>query len=124
MRYLFRLNAEKGSAKKADIPGYRVGGKTGTAEKVVGGRYSSEKVMTAFTAVFPMDRPRYALLVMLDEPKPTKDTHGYRTSGWNAAPVTGKIVSRIAPLLGVVPDFDTPPNVPPGIAAAALGEVR
>ncbi len=124
MRYLFRLNAEKGSAKKADIPGYRVGGKTGTAEKVVDGRYSSEKVMNSFTAVFPMDRPRYALLVMLDEPKPTKDTHGYRTSGWNAAPVTGKIVSRIAPLLGVEPDFNAPPNLPPGLTAASLGENR
>jgi cell division protein FtsI (penicillin-binding protein 3) len=124
MRYLMRLNAEKGSAKKADIPGYRVGGKTGTAEKVVGGVYSSEKVMTAFTAVFPTDAPRYALLVMLDEPKPTKDTHGFRTSGWNAAPVTGKIVARIAPLLGVVPDFDAPPNLPPGLTAAALGEIR
>jgi cell division protein FtsI (penicillin-binding protein 3) len=124
MRYLMRLNAEKGSAKKADIPGYRVGGKTGTAEKVVNGGYSSERVMTAFTAVFPSDAPRYALLVMLDEPKPTKDTHGFRTSGWNAAPVTGKIVARIAPLLGVVPDFDAPPNLPPGLTAAALGEVR
>lgn len=124
MRYLMRLNAEKGSAKKADIPGYRVGGKTGTAEKVVNGVYSDEKVMTAFTAVFPTDAPRYALLVMLDEPKPTKDTHGFRTSGWNAAPVTGKIVARIAPLLGVVPDFDAPPNLPPGLTAAALGEIR
>jgi cell division protein FtsI (penicillin-binding protein 3) len=124
MRYLFRLNAEKGSAKKADIEGYRIGGKTGTAEKVVNGRYSSEKVMTAFTAVFPMEKPRYALLIMLDEPKPTKETHGYRTSGWNAVPVTGKIISRIAPLLGVTPDFDAPPNVPPGITAAALGEIR
>jgi len=124
MRYLFRLNAEKGSAKKADIPGYRVGGKTGTAEKVVNGRYSGEKVMNFFTAVFPTDAPRYALLVMLDEPKPTKDTHGFRTSGWNAAPTTGKIVARIAPLLGIKPDFDTPPATPPGIAAAALGEIR
>jgi cell division protein FtsI (penicillin-binding protein 3) len=124
MRYLMRLNAEKGSAKKADVPGYRVGGKTGTAEKVVNGRYSNEKVMTAFTAVFPTDAPRYALLVMLDEPQPTKETHGFRTSGWNAAPVTGKIVARIAPLLGIKPDFDPPPNLPPGMTAAALGEIR
>lgn len=124
MRYLFRLNAEKGSAKKADVPGYRVGGKTGTSEKVVNGRYSSDQVMNFFTAVFPMDRPRYALLVMLDEPKPTKETHGFRTSGWNAAPVTGKIVSRIAPLLGVEPDFNAPPNLPPGMTAASLGENR
>ncbi len=108
MRYLMRLNAEKGSARKADIPGYRVGGKTGTAEKVVGGRYSSERVMCAFTAVFPSDAPRYQLLVMLDEPKGLPETHGFRTSGWNAAPTTGAIVERIAPLLGVKPRFDAP----------------
>jgi cell division protein FtsI (penicillin-binding protein 3) len=108
MRYLMRLNAEKGSARKADIPGYRVGGKTGTAEKVIGGRYSSEKVMCAFTAVFPSDAPRYLLLVMLDEPKGLPETHGFRTSGWNAAPTTGAIVERIAPLLGVKPKFDAP----------------
>ncbi|MFC5069242.1 peptidoglycan D,D-transpeptidase FtsI family protein [Flaviflagellibacter deserti] len=126
MRYLMRLNATSpaGSAKKADIPGYRVGGKTGTAEKVVNGRYSDDKVMCAFTAVFPADAPRYALLVMLDEPKPTKETHGFRTSGWNAAPVTGRIVARIAPLLGVKPDFDIPPMLPPATQAAALGSIQ
>lgn len=108
MRYLMRLNAEMGSAKKADVAGYRVGGKTGTAEKVIGGRYSNEKVMCAFTAVFPTDAPRYLLLVMLDEPKGLPETHGFRTSGWNAAPTTGAIVERIAPLLGVRPKFDAP----------------
>ncbi|MGQ4273157.1 peptidoglycan D,D-transpeptidase FtsI family protein [Terrihabitans sp. B22-R8] len=122
MRYLFRLNAEKGSAKKANIPGYMVGGKTGTAEKVINGRYSDTKVMTAFTAVMPTTKPRYALLVMFDEPKGTKATHGFRTSGWNAAPVTGRIVSRIAPLLGLEPDFDAPPNLPPAQYAAAIGD--
>jgi cell division protein FtsI (penicillin-binding protein 3) len=124
MRYLMRLNAEKGSAKKADIPGFRVGGKTGTANKVVNGRYSDDKVMTAFTAVFPMDAPRYALLVMLDEPKATPQTHGFHTSGWNAAPVTGKIVARIAPLLGIEPNFNVPPNLPPGQQAASIGEIQ
>jgi cell division protein FtsI (penicillin-binding protein 3) len=122
MRYLLRLNAEKGSARKADIPGYRVGGKTGTAEKVVGGRYSKERVMNAFTAVFPTDAPRYMLLVVLDEPKPTPKTHGFRTSGWNTAPVTGAIVERIAPLLGIEPKFNVP-NLPPMVTAASL-EVR
>lgn len=117
MRYLMRLNAEKGSAKQADIPGYRVGGKTGTAEKVVNGRYSHDKVMTAFTAVFPTDNPKYALLIVLDEPKALPETHGFRTSGWNAAPVTGKIVTRIAPLLGLEPKFDAPPNLPPAMEA-------
>jgi cell division protein FtsI (penicillin-binding protein 3) len=126
MRYLFRLNATHpaGSAKKADIPGYRVGGKTGTAEKVVNGRYSHDKVMNAFTAVFPMDKPRYALLVMIDEPKPTPATHGFRTSGWNAAPITGRIVARVAPLLGIQPDFDAAPMLPPAQYAAALSDIH
>jgi cell division protein FtsI (penicillin-binding protein 3) len=109
MRYLMRLNAEKGSAKKADIPGYRVGGKTGTAEKVIGGRYSKTKNLTAFTAVFPMDKPRYMLLAVLDEPKALPETHGFATSGWNVVPVGGKMVERIAPLLGVEPDYEAPP---------------
>jgi cell division protein FtsI (penicillin-binding protein 3) len=64
--------------------------------------------MCAFTAVFPTDAPRYLLLVMLDEPKGLPETHGFRTSGWNAAPTTGAIVERIAPLLGVKPKFDAP----------------
>lgn len=118
MRYLMRLNAEKGSARKADVPGYRVGGKTGTAEKVINGRYSKEKVMTAFTAVFPTDAPRYALLLMLDEPKGLPETHGFRTSGWNVVPAAGKVVARIAPLLGVEPDMNAPPNLPPGAQTA------
>jgi cell division protein FtsI (penicillin-binding protein 3) len=109
MRYLLRLNAEKGSAKKADIPGYRVGGKTGTAEKVINGRYSKTKNLTTFTAVFPMDAPKYMLLVVLDEPKATPETHGFTTSGWNAAPITGRMVERVAPLLGVEPVYDAPP---------------
>ncbi|MGA0530559.1 peptidoglycan D,D-transpeptidase FtsI family protein [Hansschlegelia sp. KR7-227] len=108
MRYLMRLNAEKGSAKKADIPGYRVGGKTGTAEKVVGGRYAKNKNLTAFTAVFPMDKPKYMLLVVLDEPKSLPETHGFATSGWNVVPVGGKMVERVAPLLGVEPNYDAP----------------
>lgn len=109
MRYLMRLNAERGSAKKADIPGYRVGGKTGTAEKVIGGRYSKTKNLTAFTAVFPMDAPKYMLLAVLDEPKALPETHGFATSGWNVVPVGGKMVERVAPLLGVEPKFDVPP---------------
>jgi cell division protein FtsI (penicillin-binding protein 3) len=120
MRYLMRLNAEKGSAKKADIPGYRVGGKTGTAEKVIGGRYSKTKNLTAFTAVFPMDKPKYMLLAVLDEPKALPETHGFATSGWNVVPVGGQMVERIAPLLGVQPDFNAPSaiellgNIPTG----------
>jgi len=91
------------------VKGYYVGGKTGTSDKVVGGRYSKTKVLTAFTAVIPSDQPRYALLIMLDEPQALPETHGYATSGWNAVPVGGTVIGRIAPLLGMEPRFDLAP---------------
>lgn len=103
MRELFRLNATDGSAAKADVIGYRVGGKTGTAEKVVHGRYSSDNRLCSFIGAFPMDNPRYAILVMLDEPKPLPETYGFATAGWNAVPTAGKIIERVAPLLGIAP---------------------
>ena len=98
MRYLMRLNAEKGTATRADVKGYYVGGKTGTAEKVINGRYSKNRLMTDFMAVLPADEPRYLMLIMLDEPKPIAETHGFATSGWNAAPTAAKVISRVAPL--------------------------
>jgi cell division protein FtsI (penicillin-binding protein 3) len=110
MRYLMRLNVEKGSATRADVPGYYVGGKTGTSEKVVGGRYSKTKVLTSFTAVVPADRPRYLVLIMLDEPQALPETHGFTTSGWNVVPVGGAVIARIAPLLGIEPRFDLAPS--------------
>jgi cell division protein FtsI (penicillin-binding protein 3) len=110
MRYLMRLNAEIGTAKKADVPGYYVGGKTGTSEKVVHGRYSKKQVLNSFTAILPADNPKYQLLVMLDEPQSLPETHGFITSGWNAVPTGGKVIERIAPLLGISPRFDLPPS--------------
>jgi cell division protein FtsI (penicillin-binding protein 3) len=109
MRYLMRLNVEKGTASKADVPGYYIGGKTGTADKVVFGRYSNTKVLTDFMAVMPADQPRYLLLIMLDEPHPTPESHGFKTSGWNAVPTGGAVVARIAPLLGIQPRLDLAP---------------
>ncbi|HYI42252.1 MAG TPA: penicillin-binding protein 2, partial [Sphingomicrobium sp.] len=111
MRSLLRLVVTQGTGKKADAPGYRVGGKTGTAEKPVAGGYSSTRVVTSFAGVFPMDDPRYAMVVMLDEPQPTAETFGFRTAGWNAAPIMGRAVSRIAPMLGVHPDKQREPNM-------------
>ena len=111
MRSLLRLVVTKGTGSKADAPGYRVGGKTGTAEKLIGGRYSKNVVVTSFAGVFPMDEPRYAMVIMLDEPKATAETFGWRTAGWNAAPTFGKVVSRIAPMLGVRPDMRREPNM-------------
>jgi CO/xanthine dehydrogenase Mo-binding subunit len=118
MRYLMRLNVEKGTATRADVKGYYVGGKTGTSEKVVAGRYSKTKVLTTFTAVLPADAPRYALLIMLDEPQPLPETQGFATSGWNAVPVGGAVISRIAPLLGLEPRFDLAPSDKLILAAA------
>ena len=111
MRALLRLVVTEGTGRKADAPGYRVGGKTGTAEKLVGGHYVSNKVVTTFAGVFPMDEPRYVMVVMLDEPQPTAETFGFRTAGWNVAPVVSKTVSRIAPMLGVRPDKRREPNM-------------
>src|SRR5205085_341950 len=109
MRYLLRLNAEKGTATKGDVKGYYVGGKTGTAEKVVNGRYAKNKLLTSFTAILPADNPRYQLLIMLDEPQGSAETHGYATSGWNAVPTAAKVIARLAPMLGLEPRFDLPP---------------
>ena len=109
IRYLMRLNVEKGTASKANVRGYYIGGKTGTAEKVVGGRYSKTKLLTSFTAIMPADKPRYMLLIMLDEPQGLKETHGFATSGWNAVPVGARVVERVAPLLDIAPRFDLPP---------------
>lgn len=104
MRYLYALNAEKGSGKNARVPGYRVGGKTGTAEKVVNGRYSSSVRFNAFVASFPMDDPQYILLSIIDEPKPEKPGMG-ATAGSNAAPIVANIIRRAGALLGVKPEF-------------------
>lgn len=108
MRYLMRLNVEKGTATRANVLGYYVGGKTGTSEKVVGGRYSKTKVLTSFTAILPADKPRYLMLIMLDEPQGLPETHGFTTSGWNAVPVGARVIERVAPLLDMRPRFDLP----------------
>ena len=108
MRYLLRLNAEKGTGTFANVEGYYVGGKTGTAEKVINGRYAKHKLLTDFMAVLPADKPKYLVLIMLDEPQPVKGTHGFATAGWNAGPTAGKVIARVAPLLDLEPRFDLP----------------
>ena len=111
MRALLRLVVTQGTGKKADAPGYRVGGKTGTAEKLLNGRYTSSAVVTTFAGVFPMDEPRYVVVAMLDDPKATAETYGFHTAGWNVAPVISRTVSRIAPMLGVHPNKTREPNL-------------
>src|SRR4051812_32717369 len=108
MRFIMRLNATKGSASGAAIAGFFVGGKTGTAEKVINGRYSKTKNLTTFTAVYPMDKPKYLFLTIYDEPQGLPETHGFSTAAWNAGATTGNIIERIAPILSVPPRFEPP----------------
>jgi cell division protein FtsI (penicillin-binding protein 3) len=104
MRELFRMNSINGSGRRAEVEGFRVGGKTGTAEKVVNGRYANDVRFNAYLAAFPMDDPQYVVLVVVDEPKPEEGAHA-ATAGLNAAPTVGAIIRRSAALLGVKPQF-------------------
>ncbi|HSV29233.1 MAG TPA: penicillin-binding protein 2, partial [Candidatus Omnitrophota bacterium] len=101
VRNLMRMVVTEGTGKKADVPGYEVGGKTGTAEKAVNGSYRKKAVLSSFVAAFPMDNPRYVVLTMIDEPQGTKETYGFITAGWTAAPTAGRIIAQIAPMMGV-----------------------
>jgi cell division protein FtsI (penicillin-binding protein 3) len=111
MRALLRLVVTEGTGKRADAPGYRVGGKTGTAEKIVGGRYTGASVVTTFAGVFPMDEPRYVVVAMLDDPKSTAETFGFHTAGWNVAPVVSRVIARTGSLLGIHPDESRDANM-------------
>ena len=104
MRQLLRMIVADGTGRKADAPGFRVGGKTGSAEKPGLRGYRKTSLIATFAAAFPMDKPRYVVIVMLDEPQGTTATSGQRTAAWNAAPIVGRLVPRIGPMLGVVPD--------------------
>ncbi|MCQ0041048.1 MAG: penicillin-binding protein 2 [Bombella sp.] len=129
LRRILRLVVTKGIGKKAESPGYIVGGKTGTAEKIgAHGGYLKHVNITAFTGMFPMNDPKYALYVMLDAPQGTAETHGWTTAGWIAAPTFSRIVTRTAPMLGLFPLEPTKaqqvddqlalslsPPVPPGV---------
>ena len=119
MRFIMRLNGEKGSARKADVAGYFVGGKTGTAEKVINGRYAKNRNFTTFTAIAPSDKPKYLFLAIYDEPKGYAESGGYSTAAWNAGITTGKVIERTAPILGLPPRFEPP--VAPFPLMARLG---
>ena len=104
MRQLLRMIVADGTGRKADAPGYRIGGKTGSAEKPSEGGYNKTSLVSTFAAAFPMDNPRYILITMLDEPQGSAETSFQRTAGWTAAPIVQKLVPRIGPMLGVIPD--------------------
>ncbi|WP_285020105.1 penicillin-binding protein 2 [Novosphingobium sp. fls2-241-R2A-195] len=121
IRQLLRMIVQYGTGRKADAPGFRVGGKTGSAEKPGVGGYRHHSLIATFAAAFPMDKPRYVVIAMMDEPQGTAATSYQRTAAWNAAPVIQRVVPRIGPLLGVMPDetrdidtTDLRPLVPQG----------
>lgn len=103
MRQLMRLVVTEGTGSKADVKGFMVGGKTGTAEKPSKGGYSRDKIISSFLGVFPMDAPRYAVFIMIDEPKGNKESYGYATGGWVGAPAVGRVISAMASVLNVSP---------------------
>ena len=106
VRKLMRLVVTDGFGKNAEVAGYYVGGKTGTAEKISGHGYNHHSRVSAFMGVFPMQAPRYAVYMMLDEPKADASTHGYATAGWVSAPAAGRVIARAAPMLGLLPDTE------------------
>ena len=103
IKRLMYMNVVNGSAKRASVDGIFVGGKTGTANKLVGRSYDTETRRTTFMGAFPLDEPKYIMFLLLDEPEPTKNSHGFATAGWNVAPTFSNIVRRIAPMLKIKP---------------------
>lgn len=103
MRRLLRLVVRSGTGEKADVKGYLVGGKTATAEKVSGRGYNKSALLSSFVGVYPADNPKTLVIVMIDEPKGQKDTYGYATAGWTAAPAVGNVISRLTALRGELP---------------------
>ena len=122
LRRLMRLVVERGTGKSADAPGYQVGGKTGTAEKAAGHGYKRNALLSSFVGAFPMDDPRYVIFLAVDEPKPNKQSHGYATGGWVAAPAVKRLVERIAPLVGIAPVEEAAPDPKAGLLVAVNAE--
>ena len=108
IRRMMRMVVNHGTGTKADVAGYRVAGKTGTAEKATGGGYDGDAKLASFIATFPVDDPQYVVLVMIDEPHGNKSTYDFATGGWISAPVVNKIIARMGPLLGIKPDYEAP----------------
>lgn len=104
MRELMRLVVKHGTGSKAEVPGLLVGGKTGTAEKNMNGRYQQKKLLSSFVGAFPMNDPEYIVMINIDEPHPNRSSYGYATAGWTAAPTVGRVIAGMAAVLGMAPD--------------------
>ncbi len=111
VRALMRLGVQQGTSRNANVDGYRVGGKTGTAEKSVVGGYQEDSLVSSFVGAFPMDDPKYVVLISVDEPHGIAETYNYATAGWVAAPTASKVISRIGPMLGIEPEDKVDPRV-------------
>ena len=112
VRLLMHLVVRYGSGRKAQVDGYLIGGKTGTAEKLdANGGYDEDNLLSSFVSAFPIDDPRYVVLAMIDEPQGIEESYGYATGGWTAAPTVGRIIARIGPLAGIAPQDGTMPEL-------------
>lgn len=117
VRALMRLVVTKGTAKGAEVAGYMLGGKTGTADKLgANHHYMANARLSSFIGVFPINNPKYLVFAMLDDPKGNAKTYGFATGGWTAAPVVSKVVAQIGPLLGM-------PPLPPEMETAAERQI-
>jgi cell division protein FtsI (penicillin-binding protein 3) len=121
MRRLLRLVVERGTGKLANAPGYLVGGKTGTAEKVSGKHYDRKELLSSFVGVFPITEPRYLVMISIDEPHGNKESHGFATGGWASAPAVARIVQRMAPLMGIQPVDEDSPEIRRSLMVDSLG---
>ena len=106
MRKLLRMVVTDGSGRRANVPGYEVGGKTGTANLIVNGKYVKGKVRTSFVSAFPISNPKYALIVTYNDPKSAHETWRLVDAGWNSAPTAYNIISAVAPQLNLKANFD------------------
>lgn len=113
MRELLRLVVRHGTGSKADVTGLMVGGKTGTAEKSINGRYIHNALISSFIGAFPMNDPQYLVMIMIDDPKPNKSSYGFATAGWTAAPTAARVISGMANIYGLVPNTDLPDKATP-----------
>ncbi len=113
IRLLTHLVVQYGSGRKAQVEGYLIGGKTGTAEKLdANGGYAEDLLLSSFAAAFPINDPEYVVLVLIDEPQGIEESYGYATGGWTAAPTVGNIIARIGPLAGIAPRDGVLPKLP------------
>ena len=122
MRAMMRLVVTEGSGRRANVPGYEVGGKTGSAQKLVRGKYVEGKLRTSFISAFPMDNPQYVLMVMMDGPQKLKENFYFNTAAWNTVPAAEKIISSVAPQLGISPRPYEPSQAAPYVKASLAGK--